>query len=82
MREENAHYDQSMKQYYKIVIRPVLKYGSKTWALRKAAQNVLDHIWMMGIKRTGLRRAGMIWPCGDKDCIRCRPSSGWTPKDR
>ena len=37
--------------YYKIVIRPVLKYGSKTWPLRKAVQKLLEKRCMMGIKR-------------------------------
>ena len=38
-------------------IRPVLMYGSETWALRKAEQNLLERTeirmlrWMMGIKR-------------------------------
>ena len=42
---------------YKTVIRPVLMYGSETWALRKAEQNLLERTelrmlrWMMGIKR-------------------------------
>ena len=87
VREGDAQCAQSTISTIKIVIRLVQKYGSKTWALRKAVQNLLEQIWMMGIKRTGLRRSGMILPCGDKDCIRCsnenmEDGSGWTPKDR
>ena len=42
---------------YKTVIRPILMYGSETWALRMAEQNLLERAemrmlrWMMGIKR-------------------------------
>ena len=40
---------------YKTVVRPVLMYGSETWARRKADQNLLERTemrmlrWMMGI---------------------------------
>ena len=43
--------------YYKIVIRPVLMYGSENWELRKPEQNLLDRTQMrmlrimMGIER-------------------------------
>ena len=52
---------------YKTVIRPVLMYGSETWALRKAEQNVLERTemriltWMMGIKRIEKIRKEEIW---------------------
>ena len=42
---------------YRTVIRPVLMYGSETWALRKTEENLLERTemrmlrWMMGIKR-------------------------------
>ena len=42
---------------YKTVIRPVIMYGSGTWAPRKSEQNVLERTemrmlrWMTGIKR-------------------------------
>ena len=31
---------------YKIIIRPVLMYGSETWALRKAEQKMLERTEM------------------------------------
>ena len=43
--------------YYKIVIIPVLMYGSENWELRKPEQNLLDRTQMrmlrimMGIER-------------------------------
>ena len=51
---------------YNNVIRPVLMYGSETWALRKAEQNLLERTemrmlrWMMGIKRIEKIRYGEI----------------------
>ena len=42
---------------YRTFIRPAVMYGSETWALRKAEQNLLERTemrmlrWMMGIKR-------------------------------
>ena len=47
---------------YETVIRPVLMYGSETWALRKAEQDLLERTemrmlrWAKGIR--GLRRPG------------------------
>ena len=56
VRQEDAHYAQ-ISRIYKTVIRHVLMYGSETWAVRKAEQNLLERtelimlIWMLGIKR-------------------------------
>ena len=42
---------------YQTIIIPVLMFGSETWVLRKAGQNLLERTemrmlrWMMGIKR-------------------------------
>ena len=42
---------------YKTIVRPVIMYGSETWALRKAEQNWQKRTemrmsrWMIGIKR-------------------------------
>ena len=51
---------------YKTVIRHVLMYGSETWALRKAEQNLLERTdmrmlrWMVGMKRTEkIRKEGI-----------------------
>ena len=55
MQEEYAQCAQS--GVHGIVIRYVLKYGSQTWALRKAEQNLPERTemsvlrWMMGTKR-------------------------------